>query len=326
MWPVIKKLPPQDHPDLIVGMNQADDCGVVRVSDDKAVILTVDFFPAIVDDPYVFGQVAAANAMSDVYAMGGEPISALNIIGFPEGKLEIEALELLMRGGADKVNEAGAVIVGGHTLNDSELKYGLSIVGTIHPDDIVLTAGARPGDAIVLTKPLGTGIYSTAMKNGALDEEQERLFIDQMIALNAPAARAMVAAGAHACTDVTGFGLVGHSIEMAAGSNVTLAIDMDAVPVLPKAVHFASHGILTGGGASNLEFASISIEVEGKLTREQKMILHDPQTSGGLLIALSAEKAQDLVDGIRNSGAAYAAVIGEVLSQGDRPILIRAGA
>lgn len=307
-------------------MNQADDCGVVRVSDDKAVILTVDFFPAIVDDPYVFGQVAAANAMSDVYAMGGEPISALNIIGFPEGKLEIEALELLMRGGADKVNEAGAVIVGGHTLNDSELKYGLSIVGTIHPDDIVLTAGARPGDAIVLTKPLGTGIYSTAMKNGALDEEQERLFIDQMIALNAPAARAMVAAGAHACTDVTGFGLVGHSIEMAAGSNVTLAIDMDAVPVLPKAVHFASHGILTGGGASNLEFASISIEVEGKLTREQKMILHDPQTSGGLLIALSAEKAQDLVDGIRNSGAAYAAVIGEVLSQGDRPILIRAGA
>ena len=207
MWPVLHKIPPQNHPDLIVGTSQADDSGVVRVSEDKAIILTVDFFPAIVDDPYLFGQVAAANAMSDVYAMGGEVLSALNIIGFPEGKLEIEALELLMRGGADKVNEAGGVIVGGHTLKDDELKYGLSIVGTIHPDNIVLTSGAKPGDAIVLTKPLGTGIYSTALKNGALGGEQEDLFVGQMTALNAPAARAMVALEAHACTDVTGFGL-----------------------------------------------------------------------------------------------------------------------
>ncbi len=316
-------MPPQDHPDLIVGTSQSDDSGVVRISDDRAIILTVDFFPAIVDDPYVFGQVAAANAMSDVYAMGGEPVAALNIIGFPEGKLEIEALELLMRGGADKVNEAGAVIVGGHTLKDSELKYGLSVVGTIHPDNVVLTAGARPGDAIVLTKPLGTGIYSTALKNGALDAEQERLFIDQMIALNAPAARAMVAAGAHACTDVTGFGLAGHALEMADGSDITIAIYMEAVPLLPDAAYFASHGFLTGGGMSNLEYTNISLEVEGSLTREQKMLLHDPQTSGGLLISLPAEKAQDLADSLRNSGAGYAAVIGEVLPQADKPLLIR---
>ncbi len=299
---------------------------MVRVSDDKAIILTVDFFPAIVDDPYIFGQVAAANAMSDVYAMGGEPLSALNIIGFPEGKLEIEVLELLMQGGADKVNEAGAVIVGGHTLVDSELKYGLSMVGTIHPDNIVLTAGAKPGDVIVLTKQLGTGIYSTALKKGALGEEQEKLFIDQMTALNAVAARAMVAAKAHACTDVTGFGLIGHALEMAVGSDVTLAIDFGAVPLLPQALEFASYGVLTGGGASNIEFASISVEFEGSVSREQKMVLHDPQTSGGLLIALPADKADDLVDAVRDSGAGRAAVIGEVLPQGKKPIIIRARA
>ena len=308
---------------MIVGTSQADDCGVVRVSDDRAIILTVDFFPAIVDDPYVFGQVAAANAMSDIYAMGGEPVTALNIIGFPEGKLEIEALELLMLGGADKVNEAGAVIVGGHTMTDSELKYGLSVMGTIHPDNVVLTAGAVPGDAIILTKPLGTGIYSTAMKKGVLDEEQERLFIDQMIALNAPAARAMVAAGAHACTDVTGFGLAGHALEMATASDVTIAIDMASVPLLPDAADFASQGLLTGGGMSNVQFTSITLEVEGSLTREQKMLLHDPQTSGGLLISLPAEKAQGLVDSLRNSGAGYAAVIGEALPQAGKQILIR---
>ena len=317
------KLPPQNHPDLIVGTSQADDSGVVRVSEDKAIILTVDFFPAIVDDPYLFGQVAAANAMSDVYAMGGEVLSALNIIGFPEGKLEIEALELLMRGGADKVNEAGGVIVGGHTLKDDELKYGLSIVGTIHPDNIVLTSGAKPGDAIVLTIPLGTGIYSTALKNGALGGEQEDLFVGQMTALNAPAARAMVALEAHACTDVTGFGLIGHALEMAVGSDVTLAININAVPLLPEALYLASHGVLTGGGATNIEFASISVTFEGKVSREQKMVLHDPQTSGGLLISLPAGRADDLVDTVRDSGAGYAAVIGEVLPQGDKPIIIR---
>jgi selenide,water dikinase len=261
--------------------------------------------------------------MSDVYAMGGEPLAALNIIGFPEGKLEIEALELLMKGGADKVNEAGAVIVGGHTVKDDELKYGLSVTGTIHPDDIVLTAGARQGDAVVLTKPLGTGIYSTAMKKGALADDQEALFIEQMTALNATAARAMVAIGVHACTDVTGFGLVGHAVEMAVGSDVTIAIEMAAVPLLPEALHLASHGVLTGGGASNIEFASMSIGFEGGVTREQKMVIHDPQTSGGLLIALPPDRAKDLVDTLRESDAPYSSVIGEVLPQGEKAIVVR---
>jgi selenide,water dikinase len=318
-------MPPQEHPDLIVGTNQADDCGVVRVRDDMAVILTVDFFPAIVDDPYIFGQVAAANAMSDVYAMGGEPVSALNIIGFPEGKLDIEALELLMKGGADKVNEAGAVIVGGHTIQDSELKYGLSVMGTIHPDRIIMTAGAEPGDALILTKPLGTGIYSTAMKNGALDSDQERLLIEQMVLLNAAAAREMSAAGARACTDVTGFGLIGHMLEMAVGSDVTLAIEIGAVPILPEAAALASHGVLTGGGASNLEFAASSVVYEGAVTREQKMILHDPQTSGGLIISLPSSEAQGMIDRLKASGAAYTSVIGEVLPQGESPIVVRGG-
>jgi selenide,water dikinase len=256
--------------------------------------------------------------------MGGEPVSALNIIGFPEGKLEIEVLEQLMLGGAEKVNEAGAVIVGGHTLVDSELKYGLSVVGTIHPEKIVLTAGARPGDVIILTKPLGTGIYSTAMKNGDLDERQEMLFVEQMITLNARAARAMVAAGAHACTDVTGFGLAGHALEMAAGSDITIAIDMKAVPMLPDAEDFASRGLLTGGGMSNVEYTRSSIEIEGDLTREQMMLLHDPQTSGGLLISLPAEKAGHLLEDLGDPGTGKAAAIGEVLTKGNSPLLIRA--
>jgi selenide,water dikinase len=255
--------------------------------------------------------------------MGGEPLAVLNIIAFPEGKLEIDALELLMKGGAEKVNEAGAVVVGGHTVKGEELMYGLSVTGTVHPDRIVRTAGARPGDALVLTKPLGTGIYATAMKNGALDDEQEELLIGLMTALNAAASRAMVGAGAHACTDVTGFGLVGHALEMAVGSDVTLAVEMQAVPLMPKALEFASHGVLTGGGASNVEFASRSASFEGGISREQKMVLHDPQTSGGLLIALPLEKAGGLVDTLRSSGAEYASVIGEVLPQGEKHLVVR---
>jgi len=307
-----------------VGANQADDSGVLRLTDDLAIILTVDYFPAIVDDPYVFGQVAAANAMSDVYAMGGTPLSALNIIGFPEGKLPIEALELLMRGGADKVNEAGAVIVGGHTVKGDELTYGLSVVGTIHPDRIIRTVGARPGDALVLTKPLGTGLYSTALKQGSLDDEQEALYTGVMTSLNAAAARRMQEAGAHACTDVTGFGLAGHALAMASGSGVTIAIDWRALPLLPMAVEYAAGGLLPGGGAANHRYASPSVSVEGSLSREQQMLLYDPQTSGGLLIALPAERAEAVVKALHSDGVSAAAVIGEVIERVELPLLVRA--
>lgn len=296
---------------------------MLRLSGDTAIILTVDYFPAIVDDPYVFGQVAAANAMSDVYAMGGSPLCALNIIGFPEGKLPIEALELLMRGGADKVNEAGAVIVGGHTVKGDELTYGLSVVGTIHPDRIVLKSGAKPGDALVLTKPLGTGIYSTALKKGSLDPEQETLYTGVMTALNDAAARRMVEAGAHACTDITGFGLAGHALEMAQRSNVTLVIYFDTLPLLPMALGYAAEGFLPGGGASNREYASPSLKIDGRLTREQQMLLYDPQTSGGLLIALPAAEAGEMVEALHEDGVEAATIIGEVVGEGDLPLLVR---
>jgi selenide,water dikinase len=319
----LSKLPPQNHPDLLIGADQADDCGVLRLSEDKAVILTVDFFPAIVDDPYLFGQVAAANAMSDIFAMGGVPVSALNIIGFPEGELPVEALELLMRGGADKVNEAGAVIVGGHTLTDSELRYGLSVMGTVHPDAIVRTSGARAGDVLVLTKPLGTGIYSTAMKSGELSDKQSELFISTMTELNSAAARAMAAFGANACTDVTGFGLAGHALEMAEGSHVTIAIDMESVPLLPDALIMASRGLLTGGGMANIEFTSRSLEVRGELEREQKMLLHDPQTSGGLLVSIPSGNADEFLSELVSSGVEGAAVIGEVLDKSEKSLLVR---
>ena len=222
---MLDTLPPQCHPAVIVGCNQADDSGVVRLSADTALVLTLDFFPAIVDDPYTFGQVAAANALSDVYAMGGKPLTALNIVGFPEGELPLEALADLLRGGADKVNEAGAVVVGGHTIRDSELKYGLSVVGLIHPDRILLKEGARNGDVLILTKPIGTGIYSTALKNGALTGRQEKLFYRVMSQLNRNAAEGMYDFGVRACTDITGFGLLGHALEMALASDVSLVFN-----------------------------------------------------------------------------------------------------
>jgi selenide,water dikinase len=323
LWPVLHSLPPQEHPALLIGTNQADDSAVLRLRDDLAIILSVDYFPAIVDDPYVFGQVAAANALSDIYAMGGTPLSALNIIAFPEGKLPLEALELLMRGGAEKVNEAGAVIVGGHTLKGDELTYGLSVVGTIHPDRIVRKVGAKPGDILVLTKPLGTGLYSTALKQGSLDEEQEAHYNGVMTALNAAGSRRMVEAGAHACTDVTGFGLAGHALEMAQQSGVTMSLYFDALPLLPRALEFAAGGFLPGGGAANQQFASPTLKIAGSLTREQQMILYDPQTSGGLLIAVAAEKAEKMVDALHEDGVEEATIIGEVLDQEELSLVVR---
>ena len=277
---MLKTLPPQWHPDLIVGCNQADDSGVVRVNDETAFVLTVDFFPAIVDDPYVFGQVAAANALSDIYAMGGCPIAALNIVTFPEGNLPMEVLGELLRGGADKVNEAGAVIVGGHTIRGSELTYGLSVTGLIHPDRILRKEGARNGDVLILTKPLGTGIYSTALKNGALSPRREKLFYRGMSALNREAAEGMHGFGVSACTDITGFGLLGHAFEMARASDVSMRIHVTALPLLPGAIDLATRGFLTGGGMANHEYVKDELADEGKSPRRSRCSLCDPQTSG----------------------------------------------
>jgi selenide,water dikinase len=324
LWPVLKSLPEQNHPDLIVGFNQADDSGVVRLSDDTALILTVDFFPAVVDDPYVFGQVAAANALSDIYAMGGTPLCALNIVGFPSHELPIEILGDVLRGGADKINEAGAFIVGGHTMRDSELKYGLAVTGTVHPDGIFEISGAKPGDRLVLTKPLGSGIYSTALKNGALPDDDVRILYDTMSALNAAACREMSAAKANACTDVTGFGLLGHALEMAQASDVTLRIELERLPLLPGALDYARQGFLTGGGMSNREFAGHEVRVEGELSNPMEMLLYDPQTSGGLLVSVPRGSAESYTAALKKSGVESAAVIGEVLEAGKKRLELAA--
>ena len=321
---MLERFPAQYHPDLIAGISQADDAAVLRLPGGAAIVLSVDFFPAIVDEPYDFGRIAAANAFSDIYAMGGRPLAALNIIGFPEGLLPLEALELLMRGGADTAAEAGAVIVGGHTVKDSELRYGLCVIGTIDPEQVVTTAGARPGDELVLTKPLGTGIYATAMKMEALAPGQEEPFIASMTALNAAAAEEMRPAGVHACTDITGFGLLGHALEMANASAATLVFDDAALPLLPRALELAAAGLVTGGGEANRRFASPSVRVEGRLAPGRESVLYDPQTSGGLLIAVPAGQGEPLAGRLRARGVDAATVVGEVLPAGEHPLVIRA--
>jgi selenide,water dikinase len=320
---VLKTLPPQCHPAVIVGCNQADDSGVVRLTAETALVLTLDFFPAIVDDPYTFGQVAAANALSDVYAMGGKPLTALNIVGFPEGDLPLEALGELLRGGADKVNEAGAVVVGGHTIRDSELKYGLSIVGLIHPGRILRKEGARNGDVLILTKPIGTGVYSTALKNGALARRQEKLFYRVMSELNRNAAEGMYDFGVRACTDITGFGLLGHALEMALASDVSLVLNVRDVPLLPGALRLSSSGFLTGGGMSNREYVKDEIAVEGRLAPALEMLLCDPQTSGGLLVSIPRKKAGRYLAALKRRGVNSAAIVGEVEAPTDKRIVLR---
>lgn len=298
---------------------------MVRLSADTALIFTVDFFPAVVDDPFVFGQIAAANAMSDVFAMGGSPLCALNIVGFPIHDLPMGILGEVLRGGAEKVNEAGAVIVGGHTIKDNELKYGLAVTGKIHPDRIVEIGGAKPGDKLVLTKPIGSGIYSTALKNAALDKEREQILYDTMSALNSIASKEMAAAKASACTDITGFGLLGHTLEMAQASDVTIRIETGSLPVLPEALDYARQGFLTGGGMSNREFALEEVRVEGNLTGDMEMLLYDPQTSGGLLVSLPADSVERYVKTLHAQGIGSAAVIGEVLETGEKRIELVVG-
>jgi len=316
-------LPAQCHPDLIIGCNQADDSGVVRVNDETALVLTVDFFPAVVDDAYTFGQVAAANALSDVYAMGGRPITALNIVVFPQGDLPLEVLGELLKGGADKVNEAGAVVVGGHTIRGSELMYGLSVVGLIHPERILRKEGAQNGDVLMLTKPIGTGIYATALKNGALSPRREKLVYESMSALNREAAEGMYDFGVHACTDITGFGFLGHALEMARASDVSFVIDARALPVLPGAFDLAKRGFLTGGGMSNREYAKDDVSFEGKVPPPLEMLLYDPQTSGGLLVAIPGKRAARYQAALKKRGVKDAVVIGVVEAPTEKRIVLK---
>ena len=283
-----------EHPELLVGLARPDDAAIYRISDDLAVIQTLDFFPPVVDDPYDYGRIAAANAMSDVYAMGGEVKLALNIAAFPDD-LDPSLLAEIFRGGADAVAEAGGVIAGGHTVIDAEPKYGLSVMGVIHPDAVLRTSGAQPGDALLLTKPLGTGIVMSAagqQRDGF--EEGLEAAVASMVQLNRHAAHLARAAGVHALTDVTGFGLAGHAAEIAGQSDVTLALDLGALPLLPGAERFAELGCATGGGARNRDGLGDRVRIEGDPSAALVDLLYDPQTSGGLLIALPEDGAEAL--------------------------------
>jgi len=285
----LEGLPRRSDSRLIVGHETMDDAGVFVLSDDLALVQTVDFFAPIVDDPYLFGQIAAANALSDVYAMGGEPLTALNIVGFPSEKLPIEILREILRGGIDKVHEAGALVVGGHTIIDEELKYGLAVTGRADPRRLLTNARARVGDRLLLTKPIGTALLATVAKKGDLPEAELRALGDSMRALNASASRAALAVGATCATDVTGFGLLGHASHVAKASRVTLRIFVNRVPLLPGARQAADRGVRTGGAERNLEYLEPRVDW-GKSSETDRVLMIDPQTSGGLLVALSPDR------------------------------------
>lgn len=312
---MLQSLPKFDHVDLIVGTETSDDAGVFRLRPDLAIINTVDFFTPIVDDPYTFGQVAAANALSDIYAMGGEPRTALNIVGFPRGKLDIEILGEIIRGGAEKVRESGAVVIGGHSLIDDEIKYGMAITGVIHPDRVIRNVGVRDGDTLVLTKRLGTGVITTALKKRQAPPKSVDAAVLSMIALNRTASTIMIDFPVHACSDVTGYGLLGHAQTMASGSNVTLVLESASLPLLPDARRLAEKGYLTGGCRRNREYLKDKITIERSIPQGLVEIAFDPQTSGGLLIALPKADALVLVEELRARGIEAATVIGYATSR-----------
>jgi selenide,water dikinase len=287
-------LPHRPDPRLIVGRETFDDAGVFVLSDDVALVQTVDFFAPIVDDPYAFGQVAAANALSDVYAMGGEPLTALNIVGFPSGKLPMSVLTEILRGGQDKVHEAGAVIVGGHTIIDEELKYGLAVTGRAHPRRLLTNAGAAVGDTLLLTKSLGTGLLATAAKNDRLSARERDLMLASMVQLNRDASRAALTVGAICATDITGFGLLGHANHIAKASKKTLRINVAAVPALEGAREAWLDGVRTGGAERNEQYLRELVEW-GDTKDVDRALLIDPQTSGGLLVAVSPRQVAEYV-------------------------------
>ena len=314
---VLHRLPTFEHVDLIVGTETSDDAGVFRLTPDLAIVNTVDFFTPIVDDPYVFGQIAAANALSDVYAMGGEPRTALNIVGFPKGKMELDVLADILQGGAERVREAGAVVIGGHTLIDPELKYGMAITGVIHPDRVIRNVGVQAGDALVLTKPLGTGIITTAIKRRQATGLSVRAAVASMTALNRTASTVMRDFSVHACSDVTGFGLLGHSVEMAMASGVSIALDSTKLPLLPKAPQLAEEGCITGGCSRNRAYLEDKVRVEASVPAGLVEVAFDPQTSGGLLIAVPSRQAPKLVKALGSAGIAAATIIGRATERQD---------
>ena len=307
---MLAQIPRWANENVLVGFDTADDAGVYKLTPECALVQTVDFFTPIVDDPYTFGAIAAANALSDVYAMGGQPVSALSILAWP-AKGDLDDLGQILKGGAEKIHEGSCALIGGHSIADNEVKFGYAVTGTIHPDRIKTNAGARAGDALVLTKRIGTGVISTALKRGIAKDSDVEASIESMLTLNRRACEAMLAFDVHGCTDVTGFGLIGHAREMALASKVTIEIDAGAVRFLPGAVDYARQGAIPGGLNNNREFAASCVEGRSEFDD----LLYDPQTSGGLLISLPEADAAALE---RAFPEAYR--IGRVIEKRDKPI------
>ncbi len=305
-----------------MGLERLDDAGVYKLSEELAIIQTIDFFTPIVDDPRTFGQIAVANALSDVYAMGGKPLTAMNVVSFPSKTMDISILQDILKGGLEKMREAGVVLVGGHSVDDEELKYGLAVTGTIHPQRVITRTGAKAGDKLILTKPVGTGIINTALKGGMADEETVAKVTKYMVALNKKASELMQEIGVNACTDITGFGLLGHACEMVQNSDVGMKIYAASVPIFPEAIEFAKMGLVPGGTYNNKTFRSSLVEVAGEIPDHMLDILFDPQTSGGLLISTGAAKAELLLARLHEAGVIEATIIGEIMKQPHERIII----
>ncbi len=320
---VLADLPVPQDANVLVGANTADDAAIYKINDETAVVQTVDFFTPIVDDPYHFGAIAAANAFSDIYAMGGKPLFALNIVGFPSNRLPMDVLKEILLGAQDKAKEAGVSIIGGHTVDDTEPKYGLAVTGIIHPDHILTNANAQPGDALILTKPIGLGIITTAIKRGMANDTTVKQAIEIMSTLNRNAADSLGKFPVNSCTDITGFGLLGHLKEMVKGSGVNAEIYADKVPILEQAAGFVVADVVPGGTLNNMEFVSNSMEWSPDISRTVKILLCDAQTSGGLLISVTSDAAVDLLNELQSIGVKESAIVGKITKTGEGQIKVR---
>lgn len=318
----MRDLPAFDDPNLLIGAQTLSDAGVYRLRDDLAIVQSVDFFAPLVDDPFAFGQIAASNALSDLYAMGATPRTCLNIVGFPDKELPIEILGEILRGASERVACAGAVVVGGHSVRDGEIKFGLSVTGVIDPRSMMTNEGARAGDTLVLTKALGTGVITTALRKDRCPQDTLPGAIESMIRLNADAARIAMELGVRGATDITGFGLLGHARELALGSAVTIEIDAGALPILPGAIDLATSENRSSASTTNREAVEGDLRLSPGVDPALVELMFDPQTSGGLLLAIDADRAHELVRRLRGAGDAPAAIIGRVLGKGSTALVV----
>lgn len=312
---VLSQLPPQpSNENVLVGYDLADDAGVFRLSEDIALVQTVDFFTPVADDPYIYGQVAAINSLNDIYAMGAKPITALSIVCYPQ-KEDMDVLGEILRGGQQAMNEANVIVLGGHSIDDVEIKMGYSVTGLVRPTKVITNSMAKPGDSLILTKPIGTGAISTGIKRGIASQRAVEASMKAMTTSAALASEEMQKAGANACTDITGFGLLGHAFEMARASQVNFQIEAARVPLLPDVLELISKGMLTRGDKNNRAYVGDTVRIENSISREMQSALFDPQTAGGLLISIESSKAEDLVKKIEG-----AVIIGSVQGKSDHLI------